>query len=155
MELQQDGPVLLKAEFSSSAGRPSGPTAFAFIIAFIDVAISSSMGSIPRVLAAGCCGSLFGMSESSMSDLALSSKRSNRTHLSRIRPLSRSDLPSSLRPQCGSTFFASSSCTDWMFWKRIKIILMMVPTYRYIHTFSPHLPSNSKVIHQQHSINGH
>ena len=37
MELQEDGPVLLEAEFSSSTERPSGPTAFAFAIDFIAV----------------------------------------------------------------------------------------------------------------------
>ena len=56
--------------FNSSAGRLSGPAAFAFDIAFIAVAISS-VGSIPRALATGCCGSLFGMSGSSMSDLGI------------------------------------------------------------------------------------
>ena len=47
-------------------GRPSGPTAFAFAIAFIAVTTSSSVGSVPRALATGCCGSLFGMSGSRM-----------------------------------------------------------------------------------------
>ena len=37
--------------------------------------------------------------------------RKNRTHLSRIRPLSRSSIPSSSRTHCDSTFFVSSSCT--------------------------------------------
>ena len=117
MELQQDGPVLLKSELQRSAGRPSGPTAFAFDIAFIAVAISSSVGSIPRALATGCCSSRFGMSGSSMPDLEFSSERKNRTHLSRIRPLSRSSLPSSSRTHCDSTSFFSSSYTDLMFWK--------------------------------------
>ena len=103
--------------FSSSAGSPSGPTAFSFAIAFIAVAISSSVGSIPRALATGCCGSLFGMSGSSMSDLEFNNERKNRTHLSRIRPLLRSSLPPSSRTHCDSTFFVSSSCTDLMFWK--------------------------------------
>ena len=49
-----------------------------------------------------------------MSDLAFSSERKNRTHLSRIRPLSRSSLPSSSRTRCDSAFFISSSCTDLM-----------------------------------------
>ena len=52
-----------------------------------------------------------------MSDLAFSSQRKNRTQLSRIRPLSRSSLPSSPRTYCNSTFFVSSTCTDLMFWK--------------------------------------
>ena len=60
MELQQDGPVLLKSSFSSSAGRPSGPTAFAFAIAFIAVAISSpctqSRGHSRLVAAAASSG---------------------------------------------------------------------------------------------------
>ena len=103
--------------FSSSAGRPPGPTAFAFPIAFIAVAISSSGGSIPRALATGCCGSLFGMSGSSMSDLEFRSERKNRTPLSRIRPLSCSSLLHSSRRHCDLTFFVSSSCTDLMFWK--------------------------------------
>ena len=47
-----------KSEFQ----RPSGPTAFAFSAAFVAVAISSSVGSIPRALPTGCCDSLFGMS---------------------------------------------------------------------------------------------
>ena len=52
-----------------------------------------------------------------MSDLAFSSKRKNRTHLSRIRLLSRSSLLPSSRMHCDSTFFVSSSCTKLMFWK--------------------------------------
>ena len=44
--------------FSSSTVRPSGPTAFASAIAFIAVATSSSVGSVPRALATGCCSSL-------------------------------------------------------------------------------------------------
>ena len=116
MELQQDGPVLLESEFRSSAARPSSPTACAFAIAFIDVAISSFVGSIPRALATGCCGSLFGMSGSSMSDLAFSSECKNQTHLSRIRPLSPSSLPPSSQTHCDSTFLVFSSCTDLMFW---------------------------------------
>ena len=103
--------------FSSSAGSPSGPTAFSFAIAFIAVAISSSVGSIPRALAIGCCGSLFGMSGSSTSDLEFSNERKNRTHLSRTHPLLRSSLPPSSRTHCDSTFFISSSCIDMMFWK--------------------------------------
>ena len=86
--------------FSSSAGRPSGPTAFAFAVTFIAVAISSSVGSIPRALTTGCCGSLFEMSGSSMTDLQFSSERKNLSHLSRIRYLSRSSLPSSSRTHC-------------------------------------------------------
>ena len=117
MELQQDGPVLLKSEFNSSAGRPSGLTAFAVVITFIVGAISSSVASIPRARTTGCCGSLFGMSGSNMFDFAFSSVRKNRTHLSRISPLSRSTLPSSSRTHCDSAFFVSSSCTDSMFWK--------------------------------------
>ena len=70
------------------------------------------MGSIPRALATGCSVSLFGMS-----DLEFSNERKNRTHISRIRPLSRSSLPSSSRKHCDSTFFVSYSCTDLMFWK--------------------------------------
>ena len=114
---------------SSSAGSPSGPTAFSFAIAFIAVAISSSMGSIPRALAIGCCGSLFGMSGSSMSDLEFSNERKNRTHLSRVRPLSRSSLPPSSRTHCDSTFFVSSSCTDLMFWKKIRCVETLSPLY--------------------------
>ena len=103
--------------FSSSAGSPSDPTAFSFVIAYIAVAISSSVGSIPRALATGCCGSLFGVSGSSMSNFEFSNEWKNRTHLSRIRPLSCSSLPPSSRTHCDSTFFVSSSCTDLMFWK--------------------------------------
>ena len=103
-----------RLSFSSSVGRPSGSTAFAFVIALITVAISSSVGSIPRALANGC---LFGMSGSSMSDLAFSSERNNCTHLSWIRLLSRSSLPSSSRRHCNSAFFIFSSCTLLMFWK--------------------------------------
>ena len=117
VELQQDGPILLKSEFQQFRGSPSSPTAFSFAIAVIAVAISSSVGSIPRALATGCCGSLFGMSGSNMSDLEFSNERKNRTHLSRIRPLSRSSLPPSSRTHCDSTFFVSTGCTDLMFWK--------------------------------------
>ena len=93
--------------FSSccSTGRPSGPTFFAF--AFIAVATSSSVGSVARALATGCCSSLLVILGSSMSDFAFSSGRNNRTHLSRIRPLTRSSLPSSSRRFCDSTFLAA------------------------------------------------
>ena len=117
MELQQDCPILMQSEFQQFRGKPVRPTTFSFAIAFIAVAISSSVGSISRALATGCCGSLFGMSASSMSDLEFSNERKNRTHLSRIRPLSRSSLPHSSRAHFDSTFFVSSSCTDLMFWK--------------------------------------
>ena len=103
--------------FNSSRGRPSAPTAFAFAIAFIDVETSSSVGSIPRVLAIVCCGSLLGISGSSVSDFAFSSERKNRTHLLRIRTLSRSNFPSSSRMYCDLIFFASSNCAGLMFWK--------------------------------------
>ena len=63
--------------FSSSVGRPSGPTTFALAIACIAEVISSSVGRIPRALATECCGSLFGVSGSSMSDLEFSSERKN------------------------------------------------------------------------------
>ena len=71
---------------SSSTGRPSGSTAFVFPISFITVAITS-VGSIPRTLATGCCGRLFGMSGSSISNLAFSIEQKNHTHPSRVRPL--------------------------------------------------------------------
>ena len=96
--------------------RPA-PLLSRFAIAFIAVAISSCVSSIPRALPTGCCGSLFDMSGSSKSDLKPSSERKNRTHLSRKRPLSRSSLPPSSRTHCDSTFFVFSSCTDLMFWK--------------------------------------
>ena len=89
-----------------------------------------TIGSVPSlsghamVLVTGCCGSLFGMSGSSISNLAFSSQRKNRTHLSRIRPLSRSSLPSSSRMHCDSTLFVFSSCTDFMFWKNTCWSLM-------------------------------
>ena len=72
---------------------------------------------IPVALAAGCCGRLSRMSVSSLLDLAFSNERTNRNHLSRIRPLSRSSLPSSSGTHCDSTFFYSSSCTDLIYWK--------------------------------------
>ena len=101
--------------FSKSTGRPSGPTAFAFAVAFIAVAISSFVGSMLRALATGCCGSPFGLSGSSVSDFAFSSERKNRTHLSRIRPLSHSSLSSSSRAYCDSTFLVSSNSADLLF----------------------------------------
>ena len=52
-----------------------------------------------------------------MSDFAFSIERKNCTYLSRIRPLSRSSLPSSSRTHCESTLFLSSRCTDLMLWK--------------------------------------
>ena len=115
-ELQQDGPVLLKSEFQQLRGKVIRPHCFRVFIAFIAVAVSSSVGSI-RALATVCYGSLFGMSGSSISDFAFISERKNRTHLSQIRPLSRSSLPSSSRTHCDSTFFVSPSCNDLMFWK--------------------------------------
>ena len=103
--------------FSSSTVRPSDLTAFAFDITFIAVAISFSVGSTLRALMTGCCGSLFGVSGSSVSDFVFSSERKNCNHLSWIRPLSHSSFPSSSRTYCDSTFLVSSNCTDLMFWK--------------------------------------
>ena len=117
MGLQRNGPVLLKSKFQQFHGRPDGPTAFVYVIAFIAVASYSLVGSAPRALTTGCCGSLLGMSGSSMSDEEFSSERKNRAHLSQIRPLSRSSLPPSSRTHCVSTFFVSPSCADLMFWK--------------------------------------
>ena len=51
MELQQDGPVLSKSELHQYRGMA---IPFAFAIPFIAVAIPSSVGSIPRVLANVC-----------------------------------------------------------------------------------------------------
>ena len=101
--------------FSSFTGRPSGPTTFAFAIAFITVTISS-VGSIPRVLATGYCISLVGMSRSSMSNLTFSIERKNRTHISQIGPSSGNILASSSRRHCDPTFFLYSSCIGLMFW---------------------------------------
>ena len=103
--------------FSSSAGSRPSP-----LLSHLPLLSSlwqspPRVGSIPRALATGCCGSLFGMSGLGMSDLEFSNERKNRTDLSRIRPLSRSSLPPSSRTHCDSTFFVSSSCTDLMFWK--------------------------------------
>ena len=39
---------------NNSTGGPTGPTAFVFVIAFIDVATSSSVGSVPKALATSC-----------------------------------------------------------------------------------------------------
>ena len=75
------------------------------------------MRSIPKALATGCCGSLFRISGSILLDLAFSSERKNRTHLSRTHTLSSSSLPSSSQTRCDSTFFVSFSYTDLMFWK--------------------------------------
>ena len=119
MELQQDGPILLESEFQQFRGEPVRPHCFLVCHCFHCCGNLLLLGSIPRALATGCSGSLFGMSGSSISDLEFSNERNNRTHLSRICPLSRSSLPLSSRTHCGSTFFVSSSCTDLMFWKNL------------------------------------
>ena len=90
----------MKSEFQHCHGRLSGLTDFTFVIAFITVATSSSVASMPKTLTTGCCWSLFGISVSSMSDFAFSSEWKNRTHLSRIHPLSRSSFLSSSRAYC-------------------------------------------------------
>ena len=118
MELQQDGPVLLKSEFQQFRGKAIRPHCFRVFHCLHCCGNLLLRGLTPEGFAIGCCGSLFEMSGSSMSDfISLSSERKNRTHLLRIRPLSRSSLPSSSRTHCDSTFFVSSSCTDLMFWK--------------------------------------
>ena len=117
VKLQQDGPVLLKSTFRSYTGRPPGHTASTFVLASIAVAISSSVGSIPRTLTTGCYGGLFSMPGSSMSDFAFSSEGKHRTHLSWIRLLSSRSLPSSSRTYYDSNVFVSSSCIDLIFWK--------------------------------------
>ena len=61
--------VCRNSNLNSSTDRSSDSTAFAFVIAFIALATSSSMDSVPRVLTTDYCGSLLGMSGSSMSDL--------------------------------------------------------------------------------------
>ena len=66
-------------------------------------------------------------------DLAFSSERKNRTHLSRIRPLSCSSLPSSSQTHCDSTFFVFSSCIVLMLWKNPCWFL------RLWHTVPPHI----------------
>ena len=52
-ELQKDGAVLLKSEFQQFRGKAIRSHCCAFAIAFIAVAISSSVDSIPRALATG------------------------------------------------------------------------------------------------------
>ena len=121
--------------FKSSTGRPSDLTAFAFTIAFIAVATSSSEGSVSKAFVKGCCGNLFGYcdQECRISRLAASGRIPliSREYVlclaavslprygcnvirpsSRIRPLSRSSLPSSSRMQYDSASFVSSSYTD-------------------------------------------
>ena len=66
VELQQNGPVILKSEFQQFRGKAVRPHFFASTIALIAVAMSSSEGSILRELATGCCSSPFGMQGSSM-----------------------------------------------------------------------------------------
>ena len=117
MELQQDGPVLLNSEFQQFRGKLVRPHCSRVCHCLHRCGDLLLRGLIPRALATGCCGSLFGISGSSMSDLELSSERKDRTHLSRIRPLSRRSLPPSSRTHCDSTFFVPSSCTDFIFWK--------------------------------------
>ena len=117
MELQKDGPVLLKSKFQQFRGKAIRPHCFRIYHRLHCCGISSPVGSILRALATGCCGSLYGMPGSRMLDFMFSSERKNRTHLSRIRPLSRNILPSSSRTHCDSTFFVFSSCTDLMFRK--------------------------------------
>ena len=114
MELQRDGLVLLKSAFQEFRGKAVQPHCFRVCHCLHRCGKLLFRGL--RALTSRCYGSLFGMSRSSMLGLAFSSKRRNRTHLSRIRPLSRSSLPHSLRTHCDSTFFISSSCTDVMFW---------------------------------------
>ena len=84
---------------------------------FIAVANSFSVCSVPRALATGCCGSLYRMPGSSILDYSFGDKRKNRTHLSRIRPVSRSSLPSSSRMFSDLTSFISSSRISLIFWK--------------------------------------
>ena len=50
-------PQSLNSSFQQFRRKAVQSHAFAFAIAFITMAISSSVGSIPRALATGCCGS--------------------------------------------------------------------------------------------------
>ena len=70
VELQQNGPFFFESEVQQlhGEGRPA-PLLFVFTIAFTVVVTFSSLGSIPRILATGCCGSRFRMGFS-MSNLA-------------------------------------------------------------------------------------
>ena len=117
MELQQDGPILLESEFQQFRGKLVRPHCFLVYHYFHR------------------CGNLLlrGLDPEGTRDCLLrqplryvgiehvgfrvQNERKNRTHLSRIFPLSRSSLPPSSRTHCDSTFFVSSSCTDLMFWK--------------------------------------
>ena len=110
---------------NSSTGRLPSFTALVFGIVFLAVANSFPAGSFPRALATGCCGSLFGILESSV-DFSFSSERKNRTYRLRMRPLSRSSPPSPLRVYCDSTFFVSSSYTGLMVWKNPRWSFMPI-----------------------------
>ena len=77
MKLQQDGPVLLKSEFQQFRGKAIRPHRFRVCHYLYRCGNLLLVGSILRALATGCCGSLFGMSGSSMSTLAFSSERKN------------------------------------------------------------------------------
>ena len=120
MELQQNGPVLLKSEFEHFHGKAARPRCFR-VCHFLHLCGNLPLrGLDPEGTRDWLLRQpLQNISVSSMSDLAFSSERKNRTHLSRIRPLSRSSLPSSSRTHCCSIFFVSSSCATLMFWKKI------------------------------------
>ena len=53
--------VLFKSEFQQIHGKIGRAHRFAFAIALIAVVFSSSVSSILRARATGCCGSLIGM----------------------------------------------------------------------------------------------
>ena len=118
MELQQDGPVLLKSEFQQFCGKAIRPHRFRVCHCLHRCGNLLLRGLDPEGTRDwNICGTLFGMPGSSMSNFAFSSVRKNRIHLSRIHPLLCCSLPSSSRTHCDSTFFVSSSCTDFFFWK--------------------------------------
>ena len=129
MELQQNGPVLLKSEFQHFHGKAARPHCFR-VCHFLHLCGNLPLrGLDPEGTRDWLLRQpLQDILVSNMSDLAFSSERKNRTHLSRIRPLShlsrirplsRSSLPSSSRTHCCSIFFVFSSCANLMFWKKI------------------------------------
>ena len=114
VEFQQDGPGFLKSKFQWFRGKAGRPDCFCVCHCLNHCDNLLLRRLILTALATGCCGSLFRISKSSMSNLAFSSERKNRTHLSWIGRFLRSTLLSSSQTHCDSTLFVSSSFIEFI-----------------------------------------
>ena len=105
MELQQDGPILLKSGFQQFHGKPVRPHCFLVCHCFHRCGNLLLRGLDPDGTHDWLLRQPLPYAGIEHVGLRVRNERKNRTHLSRIHPLSRSSLPPSSRTHCESTFF--------------------------------------------------